>query len=223
MALILLVLILDLLPKGLLFGFGLVEFFLVFLLNCVDHVLELLDVVLVGALHLFALEAVLVFEDGDVPTELLLQAADACILNRGQVLDVDEVVAEGHLELVFGLVQVLIDHLDERFLRVQLPLIVLRVDVDFVFELLGLGDPHNLPPVSEELLLVEVHKLVLVLDLGSQDVPFDLRQFLQLNELVVRLGDVPDLDLLDWGDSAWPRRPAFEGFAQQAHTSETAK
>lgn len=77
MALIFLVLILDLLPKGLLFGFGLVEFFLVFLLNRVDYVLELLDVVLVGALHLFALEAVLVFEDGDVPAELLLQAADA--------------------------------------------------------------------------------------------------------------------------------------------------
>jgi hypothetical protein len=62
---------------------------------------------------------------------------------------VDEMVADGDLILVVGLVQIFIEHLDEGFFGVELSLIVLRVDVDLVAEFFCFGDPHDLSPVGQ--------------------------------------------------------------------------
>jgi hypothetical protein len=77
----------------------------------------------------------------------------------------DEVVAEGYLVLVLSLIKVLVEHLDEGLLRVELALVVLRVDIDLVLQLLRLGYPHDLAPIGQQLLLVESNDLLLVFDL----------------------------------------------------------
>lgn len=61
----------------------------------------------------------------------------------------DEVVSNCNLVLVFGLVEVFIEHLNEGLLRVELSLVILRVDVYLVLELFGLGDSHDFPPISQ--------------------------------------------------------------------------
>ena len=79
----------------------------------------------------------------------------------------DEVVPDGDLVLVLGLVEVFVQHLYESFLGVQLSLIVLGVDLDLILQLLCLRYSHYLPPVGQQFLLVEVHNLMFVLNFRS--------------------------------------------------------
>ena len=76
----------------------------------------------------------------------------------------DEVVSDSNLVLVVGLVEVLIKHLNEGLLGVQLSLVVLGVNVDFVAELLCFGDTHDFTPVGQQFFLVETYYLVLALN-----------------------------------------------------------
>jgi len=73
------------------------------------------------------------------------------------------VVAEGHLVLLLGLVQITIVHLNHGFFGVDLTIVVLLVDLDVLLELLGLGQTQHLTPVSEDLHSVEVGHLLLLL------------------------------------------------------------
>ncbi len=90
----------------------------------------------------------------------------------------DEVVPDGNLELVVGLIQIFVEHLNEGFLGIEFSLVVLRVDVDLVSEILCLGDPHDFAPVSEQFFLVKVDYFVLTFNFGSKDIFFHLGQFL---------------------------------------------
>ena len=73
----------------------------------------------------------------------------------------DEVVTVRNLELVFGLVQIFIKHLDEGFLGVELSLVILRVNVDLISQILCLGDSHDFAPVSEQFFFVKIDYFVL--------------------------------------------------------------
>ena len=86
----------------------------------------------------------------------------------------DEVVPECDLVLVIGLIEIFVKHLNKGLFGIQLSLIVLRVDIDFISEFFCLCDSHNFSPVSEQLFLVKVHYLVLVLDFRSKDIFFHL-------------------------------------------------
>ena len=87
----------------------------------------------------------------------------------------NQVVAHCDLELVVCFVEVLIQHLNKGFLGVELPLVILRVDVDIVAEFFGFGDPHDLAPISEKLLAIEVDDFLLVADFRSKDIFFHFR------------------------------------------------
>ena len=108
----------------------------------------------------------------------------------------DKVVSNCNLVLVVGLVEVLIKHLNEGLLGVQLSLVVLGVNVDFVAELLCFGDTHYFTPVGQQFFLVETDNLVLTLNFGSKDVLFHLRQLLQLVKFLLRLGYLTNLYVL---------------------------
>lgn len=84
----------------------------------------------------------------------------------------DQMVSDCNLVLVFGFIEVFIEHLNEGLLRVELALVILGVDVDLVFEFFGFGDTHDFTPVSEEFLFVEVDDFVFALDFGSKNVFF---------------------------------------------------
>lgn len=86
----------------------------------------------------------------------------------------DEVVADGDLVLVVGLIQVFIKHLNESLLGIQLSLVVLGVDVDLVAKIFRLGNTHDLAPVGQQFFLVKVDYFVLAFNFGSKDIFFHL-------------------------------------------------
>lgn len=129
----------------------------------------------------------------------------------------DEVVANCDLILVVSLIQIFIEHLYEGLLGVELSLIVLGVDVDLVAQFFCLGDTHDLAPVGQQFFLVKVDYLVLALDLRSKNVLLHLRQLLQLVELFLRLGDLPNLDVLFGRKPAWPGAAPLEGLTEESH------
>ena len=86
-------------------------------------------------------------------------------------------VSDCDLVLVFGFVKVFVKHLNKGLLGIEFSLIVLRVDVDFVFEFFSFGDTHDFTPVSKQFLFVEVDDFVFALDFRSKNVFFHFGQF----------------------------------------------
>lgn len=74
----------------------------------------------------------------------------------------NEMISDSNLILVFSFIQILIQHLNESLLRVELSLVVLRINVNLVLQLFGFGNSHNFTPISQEFLLVEAYYFVLV-------------------------------------------------------------
>ncbi len=124
----------------------------------------------------------------------------------------DEVISEGDLILVVGFIEVFVEHLNEGFLGVEFPLVVLGVDVYFVAEFFRFGYPHDLAPVGQQFLLVEIDDFVFALYFRSKDVLLHLRQLLQLVELLLGLGDLPDLDVLLGRQPSRTCTPALQSF-----------
>ena len=108
----------------------------------------------------------------------------------------DEVVSNCNLVLVVGLVEVLVQHLNEGLLGVQLSLVVLGVNVNFVAELLCFGNTHDFTPVGQQFFLIEADDFVLTLNFRSKDVLFHLSQLLQLVKFLLRLGYLTNLYVL---------------------------
>lgn len=211
------VLVLYLLPEALLLRLGFLRLPAILFLHCLDHVIELLEMVMMRPFHLFALSGILILKNAYVPSELFLQSLYARVLDSEECLDVNQMVPYSDLVLVLSLIEVLVQHLYECLLGVEFPLVVLRVDVDLVTQLLRLGDTHDLPPIGQELLLVEVHDLVLGLDLRTKDILLHLGQLLQLVELVLRLSDLSDLNVLLRRQSSWTSAATLQCLAQQTH------
>ena len=96
--------------------------------------------------------------------------------------------------LFFGFVEVTIDHLEDGVLGVNLSVVVLLIDLHFLLELLGLGDPHNLSPVSKNLHPVEMRHFLLLVHGVLEVVPPHLHLLLLLVQVLDALVLVPDLD-----------------------------
>jgi hypothetical protein len=65
----------------------------------------------VRALNIGLLAVVLIFHNIHVALKLLMQAAQTRLLECDEVINVDEMVAQGHLVLLLGFVEVAIEHL----------------------------------------------------------------------------------------------------------------
>lgn len=127
-------------------------------------------------------------------------------------------VSNSNLVLIFSLIEVFIEHLNEGLLGIKLTLVILWVDVDLVFQFLGFGDTHDFTPVSKEFLFVEVDNLVLAFDFRSKNVFFHFGEFFELIELVLRFGDLSDFDVLFRRKAARSGASAFESLAQKSHS-----
>ena len=160
------VFVLNIFSECLLLCLGLLHFFAVFFLHSIDHVVELLDVCIVSSFHLIPLSHKLVFEDWDIPTELLLKSSHSGSLHRHQSFYMDKMVPDSNLILVFCFIKILIKHLNEGLFGIQFSLVVLRVNVNLIFEFFSFGDSHDFPPIGEKFLLVEVDNFVFTFNLG---------------------------------------------------------
>ena len=159
------VFVLDLFSEGLLLSSDLFRLPSVFLLDSFDHIVELLEMVVVSLLHFGPFSQKLGLKDVDIPSELFHESLNPGLLDGEQSVDVNEMVADGNLILVVGLIEVFIKHLYESLLGVELSLIVLRVDVDLVTELFCFSNTHYFPPIGQQFFLVKTHYLVLTLNL----------------------------------------------------------
>ena len=92
----------------------------------------------------------------------------------------NQVVTQGHLVLLLRLVQVTVNHLQDRVLRVNLSVVVLLVDLHLFFELFGLGNSHDLTPVGKNLHAVEMRHLLLLVHRVLQVIAPDLHLLLLL-------------------------------------------
>ena len=73
----------------------------------------------------------------------------------------DKVVAEGHLVLLLGLVQITIVHLQDGILGIDLSVMVLLIDLDDLLQVLSFSKTKHLTPMGENFHSVEVGKLLL--------------------------------------------------------------
>ena len=104
-------------------------------------------------------------------------------------------VTQCHLVLFFGLVEVTIKHLEDGIFGVDLSVVVLLVDADLLFELLGLGETEKLSPMGQDLHTIELCIVRFFnhvsLELGSSL----LEQLLLFLEIFDRLVDISDFNL----------------------------
>ena len=147
-----------------------------------------------AVLDLLLLAVELGLNDGDVSLELLVEPTQSRVLQGDELVNVDQVVAEGHLVLLLRLIEVAVDHLQDGVLGVDLSVVVLLVDLHLLLELLGLGDSHDLTPVREDLHSVEVRHLLLLVHGILEVVPPHLHLLLLLVQVLDALVLMPDLD-----------------------------
>jgi len=148
----------------------------------------------VAVLDLLLLAVELSLDYGDISLELLMQASQSRVLQGDELVNMNQVVAKGHLVLLLGLVEVAIDHLQYGILGIDLSIVILLIDLHLLLELLGLGDPHDLTPVGEDLHPVEVRHLLLLVHGILEVVPPHLHLLLLLVQVLDALVLVPDLD-----------------------------
>lgn len=147
-----------------------------------------------AVLDLLLLAVELSLDDGDISLELLMQASQSRVLQCDELVNMNQVVAKGHLVLLLGLVEVAIDHLQDGILGIDLSVVILLIDLHLLLELLGLGDSHDLTPVGEDLHSVEVRHLLLLVHGILEVVPPHLHLLLLLVQVLEALVLVPDLD-----------------------------
>lgn len=133
--------------------------------DSLDHFTELLSLKLVGPLDVLALHVVLSLDDVNVTDEFLVKTAKTTLLESDEVINMDEMVSQSHLVLLFSLIQVTIVHLNHSFLGVNLSIMILLVDLDVFLELLRFGETQDLSPVGKDLHSVEMSHLLFILHL----------------------------------------------------------
>ena len=103
-------------------------------------------------------------------------------------------VTQCHLVLFLCLVQVAIDHLQDRILCVHLTVVVLLVYLHLLFQLFCLCNTHNLTPMGKNLHSVEVSHLLLFVHGVFEVVSPEFHLFLLLVQVLDALVLVADLD-----------------------------
>lgn len=170
------------------------KFGVFFVSDGLDHLTELFSFEVMSLLDVFALTIILVFDDLNITLELFMKTTETTLLEGDQVIDVDEMVSQSHLVLLFSFIEITIVHLDHSFLGVNLSVVVLLVDLDVFLKLLGLGETKNFTPVSQNLHSVEVSHLLLVLHLLLEMLALHLNSLELLVDIIKGCGLILDLD-----------------------------
>ena len=74
----------------------------------------------------------LALDDTHIALKLLMEPGKPRLLQLDKVVDVDQVVAQRHLVLLLSLIQIAIEHLKDRILSVNLTIVVLLVNLNFL-------------------------------------------------------------------------------------------
>ena len=107
----------------------------------------------------------------------------------------DQVVAESHLVLLLGFIEVTVQHLKNSVFGVNLSVVVLLEDLNVFFELLGLCQSEHLAPMGKDLHPVEVSHLLLLNHLRLQIFTAHPHKLRLLVKILHALVLVPDADL----------------------------
>jgi hypothetical protein len=85
------------------------------------------------AVHdLIFLRIELALDDTHIALKLLMEPGKPRLLQLDKVVDVDQVVAQRHLVLLLSLIQIAIEHLKDRILSVNLTIVVLLENLNFL-------------------------------------------------------------------------------------------
>ena len=77
-----------------------------------------------------SLPIILVLDHRNVSFELLVQASKSWVLKVDQVVNVDQVIPQSHLVLLFSFVEITIKHLQNGIFRVNLTVVILLENLD---------------------------------------------------------------------------------------------
>lgn len=124
-----------------------------------------------GPFNVIFLPIIFVFENPCVSLELLVQASQATFLQGDQIVNVDQMIAQGHLVLFLGFVQVTIEHLQDGIFGIDLSIVVLLVNLNDLLELFSFGQAQHLSPMVENLHAIQVRQLLLLDHLRLEVVP----------------------------------------------------
>ena len=85
------------------------------------------------AIHdLIFLRIELALDDAHIALKLLMEPGKPRLLQFYKIVDVDQVVAQRHLVLLLSLIQIAIEHLQNRILSVNLTIVVLLENLNFL-------------------------------------------------------------------------------------------
>jgi len=136
-------------------------------------------------------------------------------LKGDQVIDVNQVVPQGHLVLFFGLIEVTIKHLQDGILGIDLSIVVLLVNLNLLLQRFSFGETQPLAPLSQNLHPIQVGQALLLNHLRLQVVPPQAHHLLLFFEIFVSLLLVADSDHLSAG--FLPHDLAFYELAELGH------
>jgi hypothetical protein len=118
-----------------------------------------------------------------------MKPSQARCLKCDKLINVNQMVPQGHLMLLLGLIEVTVDHLKDGVFCINFSIMVLLVDLNLFFELLCLCYTHNLTPMREDLHSIKVGHLLLLVH-GILEI---ITSQLHLLLLYVKILDAPVL------------------------------
>ena len=116
----------------------------------------------------------------------------------------NQVISKSNLVLIFSFIKIFIQHLNESLLTIEFPLVILRMNIDFIFQLFGFRNSHNFSPISQQFFLVKTNKFLFFLNFLSQIIPFFFSHFFKLIELNLVLIDLSELYIPLYRNTARP-------------------
>ena len=76
------------------------------------------------------LPVVLVFDNGNITIKFLVETTKSALLKVNKIINVDQMISECHLVLLFCFIQITIIHLNHGFFGIDLTIVVLLVDLN---------------------------------------------------------------------------------------------
>ena len=108
--------------------------------------------------------------NAEITFKFLFESIQSGVVQVDQLIHMNEVVSQGHLVLLLGFIEVSIQHLQNSVLSIDFSVVILLINLNFFFQLLGLGKSQQLSPMGENFHAIEVGHLLLldhgVLQLG---------------------------------------------------------
>lgn len=96
--------VLNLLSESLLLGSDFLGFSSIFFFDGFNHVIQFFQMIMVSLFHFLSFCEKLSFKDSNISSELLHESLHSGLLDGEQGIDVDEMISDGDLILVIGLV-----------------------------------------------------------------------------------------------------------------------